>query len=72
VTATDQLREILDRRIGVLDGSWGVPGMGEPMVPPGAPSFRDVHGSRVVGLSPGGARLRPRRLVARPSAEGER
>jgi hypothetical protein len=24
VTATDQLREILDRRIGVLDGSWGV------------------------------------------------
>ena len=24
MTATDQLREILDRRIGVLDGSWGV------------------------------------------------
>jgi len=24
VTATDQLREILDRRIAVLDGSWGV------------------------------------------------
>jgi 5-methyltetrahydrofolate--homocysteine methyltransferase len=24
VTATDQLRQILDRRIGVLDGSWGV------------------------------------------------
>ena len=24
MTATDQLRQILDRRIGVLDGSWGV------------------------------------------------
>ena len=24
MTATDQLRAILDRRIGVLDGSWGV------------------------------------------------
>ena len=56
MSAADRLKEIMDTRIAIHDGS----SVGEPMVPPRAPSFSVVHGSAALGLPPGGARLRPR------------
>jgi hypothetical protein len=56
VSATEQLKQILDRRIAIHDGS----NVGEPMVRPRAPSFSVEQRSAEPGLPPGEARLRPR------------
>ncbi len=61
MSAADRPKQIFETRIAILDGS----GVGEPMVPPRAPSFGAAHGSLAVGLPPGEARLRPRRHSSR-------
>jgi hypothetical protein len=60
----EQLERILQERIAVLDGSWGVE-RGETHGSPTHPllSRSALHG-RLDGLSPGKARLRPREALA--------